>query len=1066
MHCSRCGQVNPQQARFCLHCGAALGIGCAACGAVLPAAARFCPQCGRPVAAGPAPASYTPRHLTEQILEGRAALQGERKQVTVLFCDIVHSTAHSQRLGAEGMHALMDRFFSHASEQVHRYEGTINQFLGDGFMALFGAPIAHEDHSRRAVLAALGLRDAVEADIALADVEIRQGINTGEIVVGVIGDDLRMDYTAFGDTVILAARLEAGAAANEILVGDSTARKVRGYFNLEVGPTVQVKERELRPLRVVGLGSRRSRLQDTDRRLAPLVGRDGDLAALAALCRGNSSGRIVGIMGEPGIGKSRLVHEFRKAIGDSAAVYEGRCLSFGSASPYLPVLDLVRDTCGIAPSDSHVDSWSKLAATLARADVAADTALPFLLQLLGDPDASARLAELDPSTIKGRTFDALTALWLGLAARASLVLVLEDLHWIDRTSEEFLAGFADELAGSPMFVVATCRPGYAPPWAGKSYATQIALSPLSAEASHQLLEATANLPQEVAQEIVIRAGGNPFFLEELAHAASETGGQPGIPGTVTEVLAARIDRLEVGARRALQCGAVLGREFTVTLLESLVDGDVGAHLQELKRSELVFERPGPERAFVFKHALTQSVAYEGLLENRRRELHAKAGRALERLAGDRLDEHYELLAYHFARSDDREKAAEYLVLANRKAAAQNAMEEAVSYFYAALAVLEELPDTRENRVRRASLLLDQTGEFHFLHRHREYYELLLRSEVLIRELDDDFLLGGYLARLGHREWTVLADFPRAAATLREAAEICERAGNEVDAGAAYAILAWTYQQIGDYPLVEVNRDLALAKLRRRFHPIWFQNTHAGSVLAYTCAGQWRHALREAETAITEGRSRADAGIVSFNAAFASFAALEQRDWNRAVEYAQLALREAPTVYFEGLAQMFLASCLCSTGQLDQGLPVLEAIVPMAEASEHRVIWMFSASFLADAYGSSARVDDARELAERVLNWAERGSAGYLTARAHRTLGALEAASGRPAAAVAHLDRAIEVAERTGSENELALAFGERGRLLRGVGGRADLERALAILNRLGTRVEPERIRAELAVAAT
>jgi tetratricopeptide (TPR) repeat protein len=502
------------------------------------------------------------------------------------------------------------------------------------------------------------------------------------------------------------------------------------------------------------------------------------------------------------------------------------------------------------------------------------------------------------------------------------------------------------------------------------------------------------------------------------------------------------------------------------LLESLLDQDAGACLHELKRSELVFERRGPERTFVFKHALTQSVAYQGLLESRRRELHAKAGRALERLAGDRLDEHYELVAYHFARSDDRQKAAEYLVLANRKAAARNAMEEAVSYFYAALAVLEELPDTRENRVRRASLLLDQTGEFHFLNRDREYYELLLRSEVLIRELDDDFLLGGYLARLGHEEWTVLADFPRAAATLRQAAEICERVGNEVDAGAAYAILAWTYQQIGDYPLVEVNRDLALAKLRRRFHPIWFQYAHAASVLAYTYAGQWKHALREAEIAITEGRSRGDAGIVSFSAAFASSAMLEQRDWKRAVQYAQLALREAPTVYFEKPPQLFLASYLCSTGQLGQGLPVLEAIVPVLEASEHRVMWMFSASVLADAYGSSGRVDDARELAERVLNWAERGGAGYVTTRAHRVLGTLEAAAGRPAAALAHLDRAIEVAGRTGSENELALALGERGRLLRGVEGRSDLERALAIFDRLGTHVEPERIRAELAAAAT
>jgi class 3 adenylate cyclase/tetratricopeptide (TPR) repeat protein len=1043
--------------------GAELRIECNGCGARLPAGARFCLDCGRPVDAGPAPASYTPRHLIEQILEGRAALRGELKQVTVLFCDIVHSTAHTQRLGPEGMHALMNRFFTRAAEQVHRYEGTINQFLGDGFMALFGAPIAHEDHSRRAVLAAIGLRDALAGDEALSGVEIRQGINSGQIVVGAIGDDLRMDYTAFGDTVVLAARLEAAAAPNEIVVSDSTARAVRGYFEVEIAPAAQVKERQLRPLRIVGPGTRQSRLEDTDRRLAPFVGRDGDLAALTNL-GDHGTGRIVGIVGEPGIGKSRLVHEFLAAAGDGATTYAGRCLSFGSASSYLPVLALLRETCGIAPSDSRAESSAKLAATLARADVDAESALPFLLHLLGDAGALARLSELDPATIKGGTFDALTALWVGLAARAPLVVVVEDLHWIDRTSEEFLAAFADELAASPIVVVATYRPGYAPPWTGKSYATQMALSPLSPSDSHELLQSTVSLPEEVALEIIARAEGNPFFLEELAHAAAEAGGRLSMPGTITEVLAARIDRLAEGPRRALQCGAVLGREFTQPLLEVLLEGDAGAQLQELKRSELLFERRAPDRAFVFKHALTQSVAYDGLLESRRRELHGRAGHAIERLAADRLDDQYELLAYHFARSDEDEKAAEYLILANRKAGARNAMEEAISYFYDAVEALRRLADTRENRIRHASLLLEQTGEFHFLHRHREYYELLLGSEPLIRGLGDDFLLGSYLARLGHQEVTMqVDDFTRVAARLHEAAEICERVGNVVDAGAAYAFLVWTYHMIGDYPLAVVNRDRALDRLSRRFHPIWLQFAHAGAVLAYTFAGQWERALREAEEAVAEGQSHGESGIVSFNAAFAAFVCVEQRDWDRAAAYAQFALHEAPTVYFEGIPQMFLASLLCSTGKPEQGVPILEAIVPMAEASEHRVIWMYAVNFLADAYAFSGRVEDARAVLGPVLAWAERVGAGYLTARSHRTMAAIDAAAGAETAALSHLDRAIEVAQRTGSENELALALASRGRLLLDSTGRGDLERALAIFNRLGTLVEPDRIRAELAV---
>jgi class 3 adenylate cyclase/tetratricopeptide (TPR) repeat protein len=1043
--------------------GADVGIECKGCGALLPTRARFCPECGRSVEAGPAPASYTPRHLTERILDAGAALRGERKQVTVLFCDIVHSTAHTQRLGPEGMHSLMNRFFACAAEQVHRYEGTINQFLGDGFMALFGAPIAHEDHSRRAVLAALGLREALGADGALSGMEVRQGINSGEIVVGVIGDDLRMDYTAFGDTVVLAARLEASAAPNEILIGDSTARAVHGYFEVEVAPAAQVKERELRPVRILGPGTRQSRLEDTDRRLAPFVGRDADLAALTNL-GDNGSGRIVGIVGEPGIGKSRLVHEFLTAAGDTAVIYAGRCLSFGSASSYLPVLDLLRETCGMATSDSPAELTAKLAATLARADVAEDIALPFLLHVLGDAGALARLAELDPATIKGGTFDALIALWVGLAARAPLVLVVEDLHWIDRTSEEFLAAFADELAASPIVVVATYRPGYAPSWTGKSYATQMALSPLGPQASYELLRSTASLPDEIARQIIVRAEGNPFFLEELAHAAVEAGGRPSIPGTITEVLAARIDRLEEGPRRALQCGAVLGREFTETLLEMLLDGDVGAQLHELKRSELLFERRAPDRAFVFKHALTQSVAYDGLLESRRRELHGKAGHAIESVAADRLDEQYELLAYHFARSGERERAAEYLILANRKAAARNAMEEAISYFYDAAAALEELADTRENRVRRASLLLEQTGEFHFSHRHREYYELLSQGEALIRGLNDDFLLGAYLARLGHQEVVLLDDFPRVSARLQEAAETCERAGNVVDAGAAYAFLVWTCHLIGDYPAAEANRDRALDKLSRRFHPIWFQYAYAGAALGYAMAGQWQRALSEAEAAVAEGQSRGEPGIVSFNAAFAAFACLEQRDLARAAEYAQFALQEAPTVYFEGVTQMFLARLLCSTGKHEQGVPILEAIVSMAEASEHHLIWMLAAPGLADAYAASGRTEDARAALEPVLGWAERAGAGYFTARSHRSMAEIDAASGSETAALDHLDRAIEVAERASSENELALALAARGRRLSGATGRCDLERALAIFDSLGTLVEPDRIRAELAVA--
>ena len=681
----------------------------------------------------------------------------------------------------------------------------------------------------------------------------------------------------------------------------------------------------------------------------------------------------------------------------------------------------------------------------------------FVLQLFGDPEASAQLAGIDSSTAKGRTFEILRSLWLGLAERHPLVLVVEDLHWVDHTSEQFLATLADEVAGSRIFLLTTYRPGYTPPWIGKSYATQLALSPLTQEAGRELVCWTAELPDALTEEIVARGEGNPLFLEELAHVAAETGGGSRVPRTITEVLTARIDRLGDESKRLIQAAAVLGREFALPLLGAVLTNmaDPGPHLQELKRLEFVHEKRGTsEPTFVFKHALTQAVAYESLLKSRRRDLHERAARALETIGGDRLDQSYELLAYHYSRSADQDSAAKYLILANRKAATRNAMEEAVAYFYQALATLAELPDTRENRVRHTRLVLDQTGEFHFLHRHREYYDLLLQLEPLIDQLEDDSMRGAYLARVGHREWTVLADYPRAEATLHAAAEICERTGNVTDAAGAYSILAWTYAVTGDYPLVDEYRDRALAKLERDFNPVWFNFAHCASICAYAFSGHFYDAKQCADTAILAGRSRSDTAVVSFNAAFAAYAFLEQRDWRNAEDYALLSLQEAPTVYFQGFPQAFLASHACSTGHLDQGLPVLEAVVPMIGASGHRSAWMLLAPLLADAYRTAGRHDAARALLEQIREAAETGHGAYFTARAHRGLGELDQSA-------AHLDRAIEVSEQSGSENELALALASRGRLKGPVGGRADHERALAIFESLGTFREPDRIHDEL-----
>ena len=408
MQCPRCQAQNRDGAQFCRECGTRFDLACPSCGAKIVPGSKFCDACGATLTVSGAPSaptrfaspgSYTPQHLAEKILTSRSALEGERKQVTVLFCDIANSTALAERVGAEAMHTLLNRFFDLALSEVHRYEGTINQFLGDGFVALFGAPVAHEDHARRAVLAALGIRRALQegaADLGRDDgLTVRMGLNTGPVVVGKIGDNLRMDYTAVGDTTNLAARLQQHAEPSHILISEGTHRLVRGYVRVEALPPIQVKGKAepIMGFRVLGPGTRRSPLEGREERaLSQFVGRGREMSTLWDILAAVEAGRgqVVGIVGEPGVGKSRLLHEFRRSLTDRQVTYlEGRCLSYGSAIPYLPLQDIIRSNCGIADSDTPTETGEKVRAALTEVGMNADESAPYLLQLLGVKEGTA-----------------------------------------------------------------------------------------------------------------------------------------------------------------------------------------------------------------------------------------------------------------------------------------------------------------------------------------------------------------------------------------------------------------------------------------------------------------------------------------------------------------------------------------------------------------------------------------------------------------------------------------------------------------------------------------------------
>ena len=1092
---ARCQHENPDDARFCRVCGSPLGHVCPSCGRVSAPDSCFCTMCGHALAPVPArselqrgaPQAYTPPHLAEKILTSRSALQGERKHVTVLFCDIANSTALAERRGAETMHTILDQFFELALGEVHRYEGTINQFLGDGFMALFGAPVAHEDHARRAVLAALGIQRVIrEQPVAGGNPEnrltVRMGLNTGPVVVGKIGDNLRMDYTAVGDTTNLAARLQQVAEPGTILMSEATNRLVRGYVRVEaLAPfAVKGKTEPVMAHRAVGLGTRRSQLEaQDDRTLSPFAGREKDLAVLQdAMAQAEAGhGQVVGIVGDAGVGKSRLLYEFHRHLDDRHAMYlEGRCLSYGSAMPFLPVQDIVRATCGITDTDTPQEIGKRVRIALEQVGMSPDDGAPYLLQLLGVTEGTEGLAAIGPEAIKARIFSTLVQMSVAGSRQRPIVFAVEDLQWIDKTSEEYFTTAVEAVAGAPILLVTTYRPGYRPPWIDKSYATQMAVRPLAAGDSRSVVEAVmqrAEATDALVQAIVGKAEGNPFFLEELTRVLLEqhSGTVTAVPETIQGVLLARIDRLPEGQKRVLQTAAVLGREFSGRLLRAVWDGaeDLEPELGALTRQELLYARGGAEdTSYVFKHALTQDVAYESLLTGRRHALHEAAGRALEAIHPEGLEQYCELLAHHYSHSANAEKALDYLELANQKAARANAMEEARAYFDEAMKLLDTMAETEANQRRRVALLVNQVLVMLLTAKFSVYYELLTHHEPIAVRLGDPGLLGAFYARLGYCEW-VFGHLDKAIQTFAKAVDLCETSGRAEDAGQAYSQWQWTHVFRGDYDQVLALKERAVRVLERHFNLRWYAWALAAASWAYAFLGRWEHAVEEGQKGLRMAEECSDNSAISFAAWNTSMAYAYKGDLAEALVYAELAVEKAPTPADKAWAQSFRGWVWCRAGEPHKGVEILGALVPMYRAAGFVPGEIF-ALFLGEGYWLAGEYENATQTLEEVLKMAQRYGLKFHFGCAHRILGEI-ALKTNPAQveaplAAPHFAESIAMLRAIKAENELALAYAGYGRLHKQQGSvgqaRNYLTRALEVFERLGTLIEPDKVRQELA----
>src|SRR6266542_3428685 len=1041
MKCPRCQHENPAGVKFCGQCGAAL--------VQAPSATKFT-----------SPETYTPKHLAEKILTSKAALGGERKQVTVLFADMKGSMELLADRDPEEARKLLDPVIEHMMEAVHRYEGTVSNLMGDGIMALFGAPLAHEDHAVRACYAALRMQESVNryADGVRrtegVPIQIRVGLNSGEVVVGAIGNDLKMDYTAVGQTVHLASRMEQMATPGSIMMTADTLQLAEGYVQVKSLGPVNVKglPEPVAVYEVTGVGATRSRLQAAAARgLTRFVGRDAETEQLRkALEQARSDhGQVVGVVGEPGLGKSRLFFEFTHSHRTQGwLILESGSVSYGKATPYLPVIDLLKAYFKIQDRDDQREIREKVTGKLLTLDKSLESSLPAFLSLLDVPVDDSTWQALDPFQRRQQTLGAVKRLLLRESQVQPLVLLFEDLHWIDSETQAMLESLVESLPTSRLLLLVNYRPEYQHGWANKTYYTQLRLDPLPPESAGEILNSVLGNDhglRSLKQLLIERTEGNPFFLEESVRTLVETkalAGERGnyhlekkvestqVPATVQAVLAARIDRLPLEEKQLLQSAAVIGKDVPFSLLQAvteLSDEELRRALTHLQAAEFLYETSlFPDLEYTFKHALTHEVAYGSLLHERQRTLHSQIVEAIEALYSDRLIEQVERLAHHAARGEVWGKALTYLRQAGAKADARSANREAALYFEQALTALAHLPDNRETREQGIDLHFNVRNSLVALGEGEERVREHLRAaETLAMALADQRRLAKVSVYLA-RQLSAQGEYEQAVTACERAIAMprtLEDYGLEV---MATLFLGQAYYCLGNYPkaLEVLGRNLVPLDspvVRERFGAIGlpFANARASLALALAERGEFVEAISRCTEAIRIAEAVGQPFSVTVTYRGMGLLHLRRGDLHQATLALDHALEicqgvDSPPLFHAVSSPLGYAYGLCERSA--EAIPLLEkaavertAVTGTLEGQSLRTIW------LSEAYLLAGREADARAAAQRALGLArqykERGHEAYTL----RLLGEIASREDSPDIGKAenHYRQALALAEALG-----------------------------------------------------
>jgi len=1097
MKCPYCTQQNPPEARFCLACGARFTVKCGHCGTELPGDASFCLKCGKPVAEPSVPApkreprDYTPKHLAEKILTSRSALEGERKTITALFADIKGSMELLEDLDPEEARRVIDPALQLMMDAVHRYEGYVAQSTGDGIFALFGAPIAHEDHPQRALYAALLMQEAIGSYTGKLRLEkgitihIRVGLNTGEVVLRSIRkDDLHADYAPVGHSTGLAARMESIAAPGTIVVSEYTHKLTEGYFQFRaLGPTkVKGVSEPVEVYEVTGVGPLRTRLQVALRRgLVRFVGRHAELEQLRRAWESAKAkhGQIAALMGEAGVGKSRLVYEFKVPLEPQGLVLEAFSISHGKAHAYLPLIDLLKSYFRIGLQDDERRRREKITGKVLTLDRTLEDTLPYLFTLLGIAEPTSSLEQMDPQIRRQRTFDAIKRLLVRESLNQPLLLIFEDLHWIDTETQAFLEVLADSLATAKILLLVNYRPEYQDGWARKTYYTRLRLDPLGKEEADELLTAllgdgTRATLGPVRQLILEKTEGNPFFMEEVVQALAEEGvlgGDRGsyrlekaatelhIPATVQGVLAARIDRLPADEKEFVQTLSVIGKEFPFGLLRKVTgyaEEELYRLLSRVQAGEFIYEQPAfPEPEYTFKHALTQEVAYNSLLIERRKLLHERTGQAIEDLYLSGLAVHYGELAHHYSHTDNTTKAVEYLRLAGQQAVSRSAYSEAISHLTKGLELVKALHQPSERNQQELLLQTDlgqalmATKSFAAPEAEHAY----VRARELCTQVGEAPQLLPVLAGL--------CIFHMARAELNKTRELAEQLLSLAERQQDPLFLAVAHQRLGQAAfwrgeLIEARehqeRAISLYDRQRQPSPTLFSDPGVIN-LSYTGMTLWLlgypdQALQRIREALTLAQELSDLFSLGSARQYAALVHQFRGEVQGAREHAEALIvlaSEHGFPHYLGIGTFLRGWALAEQGQPEEAITQMSAVRTARQASGMELGTPTFLAQLAEAYGKAGRSEEALALVAEAVNVTnstdERVAESYL----YRTRGELLLAvsGGNEAEAETCFQQAIDVArDRSAKSFELRAAT-SLGRLWQKQGKNEEARKLLA-----------------------